>query len=193
MECLRGVPGFGPKTEERILRGIAVADSDTALRDALRALPADAAADDIGAVLAAHVETTGTGAQHGPVREEELVRVADIRGDLHTHTDLTDGIVSLAGMIAAAEARGYEYYAVTDHAPNLVMQRMTDEKMLAQRAELRVLGDTVGLVLLHGTELNIAADGTVDWDEGFLSGFDMCVASVQTENPITKQCVCKPA
>jgi DNA polymerase (family X) len=63
-----------------------------------------------------------------------LLQVADLRGDLHTHTDLTDGIVSLEGMIAAAEARGYQYYAVTDHAPNLVMQRMTDEKMLAQRA-----------------------------------------------------------
>jgi Helix-hairpin-helix domain len=103
---LRGVPGFGPKTEERILRGIEVAAGDTALRGALRAVPADAAADDIGAVLAAHVETAGTGAEHGPVREEKLVRVAGIRGDLHTHSDLTDGIVSLEGMIAAAEARG---------------------------------------------------------------------------------------
>ncbi|HEY6492652.1 MAG TPA: PHP domain-containing protein, partial [Trebonia sp.] len=98
--------------------------------------------------------------------------------DLHTHTDLTDGIVSLAGMVAAAEARGYEYYAVTDHAPNLVMQRMTDQKMLAQRDQLRALADTVGLALLHGTELNIAGDGSVDWDEDFLRGFDICVASV---------------
>jgi DNA polymerase (family 10) len=83
-------------------------------------------------------------------------------------------------MIAAAEARGYEYYAVTDHAPNLVMQRMTDEKMLAQRAELRALADTTGMALLHGTELNIAPDGTVDWDADFLSGFDVCVASVHS-------------
>jgi histidinol phosphatase-like PHP family hydrolase len=177
---LRGMPGFGPKIEERILRGIEVAASDTALRDALRALPVGATEDDIGAVLAAHVERAGAGAQHGPVREEELIRVADIRGDLHTHTDLTDGIVSLEGMIAAAEARGYEYYAVTDHAPNLVMQRMTDEKMLAQRAELRALADTTGMALLHGSELNIAADGSVDWDADFLSGFDICVASVHS-------------
>jgi hypothetical protein len=190
---LRGVPGFGPKTEERILRGIAVAASDTALRAALRALEPEATVDDIGAVLAAHVETAGAGAQHGPVREEELIRVADLRGDLHTHTDLTDGIVSLAGMIAAADARGYEYYAVTDHAPNLVMQRMTDAKMLAQRAELRALADTTGMALLHGSELNIAPDGSVDWDADFLSGFDLCVASVQTENPNPKQCVCGPA
>jgi len=178
---LRGVPGFGPKSEERILRGIAVAASDTALRDALRALPADATVDDIGAVLAAHVVAAEGGrAEQAPVLGEGLIGVADLRGDLHTHTDLTDGIVSLAGMIAAAEARGYEYYAVTDHAPNLVMQRMTDEKMLAQRAEVRALADTTRMALLHGTELNIAADGSVDWDEDFLSGFDMCVASVHS-------------
>jgi histidinol phosphatase-like PHP family hydrolase len=178
---LRGVAGFGPKTEERILRGIAVAAGDTALRGALRALEPDATVDDIGAVLAAHVVATRAGdAEHAPVRAEGLIRVADIRGDLHTHTDLTDGIVSLEGMIAAAEARGYEYYAVTDHAPNLVMQRMTDEKMLAQRVKLRALADTTSMVLLHGTELNIAPDGSVDWDADFLAGFDMCVASVHS-------------
>jgi DNA polymerase (family X) len=81
-------------------------------------------------------------------------------------------------MIAAAEKKGYEYYAVTDHAPNLFMQRMTDEKMLAQRAELNALKS--GMVLLHGTELNIAPDGSVDWDEDFLAGFDICVASVHS-------------
>jgi DNA polymerase (family 10) len=188
---LRGVAGFGPKSEERILRGIGVAVSDAALRDALRSLPADATEDDIYAVLDASVaRAVGAGStradqgregqEAASVREKDLIGVADLRGDLHTHTDLTDGIVSLQGMIAAAEARGYEYYAVTDHAPNLIMQRMTDEKMRAQRAELRALADTTGMVLLHGTELNIAADGSVDWDEDFLRGFDICVASVHS-------------
>jgi DNA polymerase (family X) len=107
-----------------------------------------------------------------------LVRENDLRGDLHTHTDLTDGVASLADMVAAAARRGYEYYAVTDHAPDLVMQRMTDEKMLAQRDQLRAM--QADLVLLHGTELNIAPDGSVDWDQDFLSGFDMCVASVHS-------------
>ena len=192
---LRGVAGFGPKSEERILRGIAVAASDAALRDALRALPADATEDDIYAVLTAHVATTSTSEERGTgavasgtptgvteAAEEAaaLLRGKDLRGDLHTHTDLTDGIVSLEGMIAAAGARGYEYYAVTDHAPNLVMQRMTDEKMLAQRDQLRALADTTGMVLLHGTELNIAPDGSVDWGEDFLSGFDICLASIHS-------------
>ncbi|NDU71117.1 DNA polymerase/3'-5' exonuclease PolX [Actinomadura sp. DSM 109109] len=110
-----------------------------------------------------------------------LVTVEDLRGDLHSHTDLTDGVASLEEMAAAARDRGLEYYAITDHAPNLVMQRMTDEKMLAQRARIAELRDRFpGLTLLHGTELNINPDGGVDWDAGFLSGFDVCVASIHS-------------
>jgi DNA polymerase (family X) len=107
-----------------------------------------------------------------------LVRINDLKGDLHTHTDLTDGVASLEDMVAAAARRGYEYYAITDHAPNLFFQRMTDEKMLAQRDRVRSLD--APLDLLHGTELNIAPDGSVDWDEDFLAGFDLCVASVHS-------------
>ncbi len=181
---LRGVSGFGPKTEERILRGIDAAAGDAALRDALRALPDGAGVDDIYAVLAARLPASAAEAATARAAMARasgaLIAAVDIRGDLHTHTDLTDGIVPLAGMLAAAEQRGYEYYAVTDHAPNLVMQRMTDEKMLAQRDQLRALADTAGMVLLHGSELNIAPDGSVDWDEDFLSGFDICVASVHS-------------
>ncbi|HWN63901.1 MAG TPA: DNA polymerase/3'-5' exonuclease PolX [Streptosporangiaceae bacterium] len=107
-----------------------------------------------------------------------LVREKDLRGDLHTHTNLTDGVASLEDMVAAAARKGYEYYAITDHAPNLFFQRMTDEKMLAQREQVRALD--APLELLHGTELNIAPDGSVDWDENFLAGFDLCVASVHS-------------
>jgi DNA polymerase (family X) len=107
-----------------------------------------------------------------------LVQQDDLQGDLHTHTDLTDGVASLEDMVAAAARRGYAYYAITDHAPNLFFQRMTDEKMLAQRDRVRALD--APLELLHGTELNIAPDGTVDWDDDFLAGFDLCVASVHS-------------
>ncbi|MFC7386930.1 DNA polymerase/3'-5' exonuclease PolX [Sphaerisporangium rhizosphaerae] len=111
----------------------------------------------------------------------ELVTLSDLKGDLHTHTDLTDGIATLEEMVAAAARRGYAYYAVTDHAPNLFMQRMTLEKMLEQRERLRRLQDEhPGMRLLHGTELNIAPDGTVDWPAEVLSGFDICVASVHS-------------
>ncbi|MEU6197095.1 DNA polymerase/3'-5' exonuclease PolX [Streptomyces sp. NPDC047061] len=117
----------------------------------------------------------------------ELVTEADLRGDLHTHTDLTDGLAPLEEMAEAAAARGYAYYAVTDHAPDLAMQRMTDERMLAQREQVRELdgaypvkGRRGGLRLLHGTELNIGPEGEVDWPDDFLAGFDLCVASVHS-------------
>jgi DNA polymerase (family X) len=109
-----------------------------------------------------------------------LVTEADIRGDLHTHTNLTDGVAPLSDMLAAARARGYDYYAVTDHAKDLPMQRMTEEKMLGQRRRLRELAAEGEMALLHGTELNIGPDGGVDWDADFLAGFDLCVASVHS-------------
>ncbi|MBV7698558.1 DNA polymerase/3'-5' exonuclease PolX [Streptomyces sp. TRM70350] len=117
----------------------------------------------------------------------ELVQESDIRGDLHTHTDLTDGLAPLEEMVAAAAERGYAFYAITDHAPNLYMQRMTDERILAQRERVRELdeeygrrGRRGGMRLLHGVELNIDPDGGVDWPDDFLTGFDLCVASVHS-------------
>jgi len=104
-----------------------------------------------------------------------------IRGDLHTHTNLTDGLATLEQMLETASGLGYAYYAVTDHAPNLAMQRMTDEKMLTQRGELRSLQARFPkMTLLHGSELNIDAAGEVDWGPEFLEGFDICVASVHS-------------
>ncbi|MGW6905387.1 DNA polymerase/3'-5' exonuclease PolX [Streptomyces sp. NPDC054940] len=117
----------------------------------------------------------------------ELVQEKDIRGDLHTHTDLTDGLAPLEEMVAAAAERGYAYYAVTDHGPDMAMQRMTDERILAQRARVRELdgeygkrGRRGGMRVLHGAELNIGPDGDVDWPPEFLAGFDLCVASVHS-------------
>jgi DNA polymerase (family X) len=109
-----------------------------------------------------------------------LVQARDIKGDLHTHTDLTDGVASLEEMVKTARARKLKYYAVTDHAELLYMQRMTRDKMLAQRKRLAQLGRGGDMVLLHGTELNIQPDGSVDWDEDFLADFDVCVASVHS-------------
>ncbi|MCX2182839.1 DNA polymerase/3'-5' exonuclease PolX [Streptomyces sp. SKN60] len=110
-----------------------------------------------------------------------VVTEDDIRGDLHTHTDLTDGLAPLEDMVAAAAARGYAYYAVTDHAPDMSMQLMTDDKILAQRERVRELdGRHHRMRLLHGTELNIGPEGDVDWPDDFLRDFDLCVASVHS-------------
>jgi DNA polymerase (family 10) len=117
----------------------------------------------------------------------DLVELDDIRGDLHTHTDLTDGLAPLEEMVRTAAERGYAYFAITDHAPKLYMQRMTDEKMLAQREQVRALdgrhgrgGRGRGMRLLHGSELNIGPEGEVDWPEEFLRDFDLNVASIHS-------------
>jgi DNA polymerase (family X) len=118
-----------------------------------------------------------------------------VRGDLHTHTNLTDGLATLEQMLEAANRLGYAYCAVTDHAPNLFMQRMTDEKMRKQREQVRKLQDRYPkMTLMHGTELNIDGEGNVDWDEAFLDGFDVCVASVhslfnQSKDEMTRRIV----
>ena len=118
----------------------------------------------------------------------DLIQQRQLRGDLHTHTNLTDGLASLEEMVRTAATFRYAYYAVTDHAPNLFMQRMTDEKMLAQRVELAKLQQAdPKMRLLHGTELNIDLDGSVDWDEEFLSGFDITVASVHSHFTLSKE------
>lgn len=112
-----------------------------------------------------------------------LVERAMLRGDLHTHTDLTDGLATLEEMVAAARDRGYSYFGITDHAPLMAMQRMTTAKARTQRAALRALdglGKKGGPALLHGAELNIQPDGGLDWDDGFLATFDILVASVHS-------------
>jgi DNA polymerase (family 10) len=117
----------------------------------------------------------------------KVLEQKDLRGDLHTHTNLTDGLAPLEEMLQAAAAMKYAYYAVTDHAPQLFMQRMTDEKMLAQRDRLRALQATYpSMTLLHGSELNIDPQGGVDWPEEFLAGFDVLVASVHTHFNLSK-------
>ncbi|MGZ4153674.1 MAG: DNA polymerase/3'-5' exonuclease PolX [Actinomycetota bacterium] len=125
----------------------------------------------------------------------DVLTQKQIKGDLHTHTNLTDGLASLEEMLETATGFRYAYYAVTDHAPNLYMQRMTDEKMLVQRERVRELQAVYPkMTLLHGTELNIDPDGNVDWPGEFLEGFDVCVASVhshfnQSKDEMTRRIV----
>ncbi|GEB57442.1 hypothetical protein GCM10017674_80710 [Streptomyces gardneri] len=117
-----------------------------------------------------------------------MVTEDDIKGDLHTHTDLTDGLATLEEMVRAAAARGYAYYSVTDHAPDLSMQHVTDEKVLDQHDRVRALDRRHHRMrLLHGTALNVAPDGSVDGPDAFLAGFDLCVTSVHSHFSLDRQ------
>jgi DNA polymerase (family 10) len=104
-----------------------------------------------------------------------LVEESDLRGDLHSHTTWSaDGKSTMAEMAAAAKAKGYAYLAVTDHSHYL-----RDGKLAAQREELDALNATLKpFRLLHGVEVNIRANGTLDVDDDTLAGLDWVVASI---------------
>jgi DNA polymerase (family 10) len=112
----------------------------------------------------------------------ELVTLDDIRGDLQSHSTATDGRNSLGGNREAAALLGYEYFAATDHALNLKMVGGLDvvalDRQWAEIDELNASGE--GPWILKGIELNIADDGSVDYDEEVLSRFDIVLASLHS-------------
>jgi len=122
------------------------------------------------------IEIAGEGRLLSPVRLD------DLRGDLHVHTSLSgDGRSPLEDVVAAAAARGYSYLAITDHGENLAFNGVSREKFLEQRKQIEALRPRYPkLTLLQGVELNIGAEGSLDYDETFRRGFDWCVAGVHS-------------
>src|SRR4029450_4286216 len=106
-----------------------------------------------------------------------------VAGDFHCHTELSpDSTAPLEVMVDAARARGYGFLAITDHPRDLLSGGATREAMLAQRARVPALAERLGdIELLHGAELNIGRDGVLDYDDAFLAGFDVLVASVHDQ------------
>jgi DNA polymerase (family X) len=105
-----------------------------------------------------------------------LVELADLRGDLHTHTTWSDGKDSLESMVAAAQARGYAYYAICDHS-----QRLRGELLHQQAEQIDALNAVLApFRVLKGIEVNIKPDGTLDVSEEELATRDWVVASVHS-------------
>jgi len=115
-------------------------------------------------------------------RLPQLVQLGDLRGDLHAHTNATDGRNSLKEMARAARERGFEYLAVCDHSRRLTMTHGLDAKrLLAQLEEIDRLNETgPGLTLLKGIEVDILEDGRLDLPDGVLGRLDLVVAAVHS-------------
>jgi DNA polymerase (family 10) len=115
-------------------------------------------------------------------RLPQCAAVVDLRGDLHDHTDWSgDGRMQLSQLVTAAAGRGWEYVAVTDHAEDLRINGLDREAMRRQRNAVRSLRTADDrLAVLHGAELNIGPDGTVDYDPAFVAAYDWTVASVHS-------------
>jgi DNA polymerase (family X) len=121
----------------------------------------------------------------------DLVTLDVLRGDLHDHTDLSgDGRDTLEAMVQGAVDRGLSYLGITDHAEDLRINGVGRAAMLDQRRQLRQLEQDRGdITLLHGAELNIGIDGSLDYDAEFLADFDWLVASVHSHftRPVAEQ------
>jgi DNA polymerase (family X) len=112
----------------------------------------------------------------------ELVSHDDVRGDTHTHSDWTDGVDSIETMARAARDLGHEYIVLTDHSPSLGVARgLAPSRVEDQRAEIgRVNGKLAPFRVLHGTELEIRADASLDYPDELLARFDVVIASIHT-------------
>ncbi|MBI2815376.1 MAG: DNA polymerase/3'-5' exonuclease PolX [Acidobacteria bacterium] len=122
-------------------------------------------------------------------RLPRLVRLVDIRGDLHMHSTATDGRCSIAEMAHAAKERGLEYIAITDHTKALAMANGLNEKrVLAQIKEIRKIESQMeGLRIFAGMEVDIHQDGTLDLDDDVLSQLDVVVGSVHSYMTISPE------
>jgi DNA polymerase (family 10) len=111
-----------------------------------------------------------------------LVTHADVRGDTHTHSDWTDGVDTIETMARAAREIGHEYIVLTDHSPSLGVARgLTPDRVEAQRAEIeRLNAELAPFRILHGTELEIRADASLDYPDELLARFDVVIASIHT-------------
>jgi DNA polymerase (family 10) len=125
----------------------------------------------------------------------ELVTIADLRGDLHSHSDWSDGVHTIEQMAEAARARGHAYQVLTDHSQSLAIARgLVPERVELQRGIIAGLNarfaqeeadgrappatPSEGFRLLHGCELEIRSDGRLDYEDELLARFDFVVASL---------------
>ena len=113
---------------------------------------------------------------------EELPLFAALRGDLHTHTDWSDGQVPLEKMLATAELLGREYIAVTDHSPTLTVARGLDAARLEKQLDVLEAARAAfpGVRILSGIEVDILPDGALDQHDELLGRLDVVVASVHS-------------
>jgi DNA polymerase (family 10) len=117
-------------------------------------------------------------ARHG--RLPQLVTRKDIRGDLHMHTTWSDGRDPVETMVQTCMSLGYEYLAITDHSPNSAAARnLTVDGVERQAEEIAALRERYPrIAILHGCEVDILADGRLDFPDRILERFDLVLASL---------------
>ncbi|MBP7051641.1 MAG: DNA polymerase/3'-5' exonuclease PolX [Phycisphaerae bacterium] len=112
----------------------------------------------------------------------KLVRLQDIRGDFHTHTNATDGAATIEEMALAAKSLGYEFLCITDHSQSTVIANGQSPERLARQIEQihRINAKLKGTAILAGAEVDILAEGRLDFEDELLADLDWVVASVHS-------------
>jgi DNA polymerase (family 10) len=112
----------------------------------------------------------------------KLIQMKDIRGDFHAHTNATDGRATIEEMAQAAKDRGYEFLCITDHSQSTTIANGQSPDRLARQIEQihRISAKLKGITLLAGAEVDILADGRLDFEDELLADLDYVVASIHS-------------
>lgn len=113
---------------------------------------------------------------------EGLLKLEDIKGDMHMHTTWSDGAHSIEEMVEACRTKGYRYMAITDHSQYLkVANGLTPERLLKQKEEIKRLNEKYDdIVILSGVEMDILPDGSLDYEDEILKEMDFVIASIHS-------------
>lgn len=120
----------------------------------------------------------------------KLVEQDDVRGDLHLHTNWSDGRDAISDVVAAAISRGYEFVAVTDHSQSLkITNGLTPERLTKQIGAVRMAEGEAGgkISILAGSEVDIKPDGSLDYPVSLLKDLDIVIGSVHSRFKMDKK------
>jgi DNA polymerase (family 10) len=109
----------------------------------------------------------------------QVVSLANLQGDFHLHSRWSDGSGELEAMIAACAARGYAYHSISDHSLGRT-GGLDPERLRAQRARVREIGERYAIRTLCSAEVDILADGSLDYDDALLAELDIVIASIHS-------------
>jgi len=112
----------------------------------------------------------------------ELIKLGDVKGDFHVHTNASDGDCGMSEMAQAAKDIGYKYICITDHSKSSAIANGLSARQLAQQIkQIHKLNETLkGITILAGTEVDILADGSLDFDDKLLAELDFVIAAIHS-------------
>jgi DNA polymerase (family 10) len=162
----RGDKQVGGRTEEEVYRSVGLPYIEPELRE------------NRGEIEAAQKEDL-----------PRLITLEDIKGDLHAHTNLTDGRNTLEEMVEAARNRGYEYLAITNHSPQVTVARGISSHVLMKQLEEidRISERCPGISILKSSEVDIRKDGSLDYPDDVLDQLDFTVCSIHYHQHLSRE------